>query len=620
MLIVRMLTGLANQMLQYMTGYALAQELNQELVLDIALCANSSFGYLLDNFKIPDSRKIVYSQISIEAEEAECCDSALKYFDDAIILVEHSEQKNLYLNNERVVLYTGLDMANELKKYKNLYMCGYFFDKDMYYEKYWNQLQSFFVLKEESDSVKEFRQLIYGKISVGIHIRRGDMLLMDWAYKMEDDYYRAAIECCKELYTDCIFCVFSDDIEYAKSILGDGKSIYYIHFWGYDDASVNEFYCLSLCTHRIVTADSTFGEVAHELNLGKEKCIFVRDTKEESIGKSLLEKSKQNSVFINRDDIREYSQKYVYIKKATPEADNALKVQRFFELVEENKCHEALQLAFCIYNERKDDAKFKIYLAEALIRIGIYEESIIEIAQLPQTMIEEWFRNIILDQGKKKELLQLYHEISRPKKQHFIIVLMEKAMPCCISYGLIDLALILSHIGHQVTLVYEPYDNVAEYFLNKSKFLHNDREINLGCLHVEKNYILKTGVSEFYNNFAEEKLIVISRDERFFVNENCNKKLQFITTDDSDLEDEEIISMISKNIFFKTLVDKADIVFTQDRDLARDKEKYVFWQSEEYPEKFRFITHEWKYGYNQRLNRRMFGMVKALSEICQEYE
>ena len=86
------------------------------------------------------------------------------------------------------------------------------------------------------------------------------------------------------------------------------------------------------------------------------------------------------------------------------------------------------------------------------------------------------------------------------------------------------------------------------------------------------------------------------------------------------MEDEEIISMISKNIFFKTLVDKADIVFTQDRDLARDKEKYVFWQSEEYPEKFRFITHEWKYGYNQRLNRRMFGMVKALSEICQEYE
>lgn len=618
MLIVRLLTGVANQIMQYMAGYALAQELNQELVLDISLCVNSSFGYVLDYFKIPDSRKLLYSQINIEAEEVENCDSILSYFPDAVILVCRSEQKELYANNEKVVLYTGFDMVDELRQYKNLYMCGFFLDRNKYYKKYWNQTKIFFTLKAESDEVKEFRQLICGKISVGIHIRRGDMLLMNWAYKMEDDYYRAAIECCRELYVDCIFCVFSDDIEYAQKILGVGNSIHYIHFWGYDDASVNEFYCLSLCTHRIITAGSTFGEMAHELNMGKEKRVFMRDTRETSIGKSLLEKSKKNRIILNRNDIQEYSIKYPYVEKIEPKADEFLKAQRFFELVEDNKCHEALQWAFCLYNERKDDIKFKMYLAEVLIRIGAYEESIIEIALLPQNIVEKWFQNLILDKEKKKELIQLYNGISCLEKQHFIVVLKEKTMPCCFSYGLIDLAIILSHIGHRVTLVYEPYDNVAEYFLNKSRFLHNDRDINLGCIHVDKNSILELGISEFYNNLKEEKLIVVSRDERFFVKENCNKELQFITTDESDLKDEEIISMISNKKSFKILIDRADIVFTLNRELTKASGKYIFWEDGGYQGRFRFVEFAWKYGYNQRLNRRMIGMAKALSEICRE--
>lgn len=617
MLIVRLSTGLANQMLEYMSGYALAQELNQELVLDIASCVNSSFGYLLDYFKIPDSRKLVYSQISIEAEEFEDnCDSALEYFDDIIILVRLGEYKKRYSNNERIVHYTGLDMADKLRQYKNLYMCGYFFEKNMYYEKYWNRLRGFFVLKEENDDVKTFRQLIYGKISIGIHIRRGDMLLMDWAYKMEDDYYKAAVVCCQELYQDCIFCVFSDDIEYAEKILGTADFIHYIHFLGYDDASVNEFYCLSLCTHRITTAGSTFGEAAHELNMGEEKCIFVRDTQEVSIGKSLLKKSKNSRILLNKDDIRVYSAKYIYGNEILPYEEETEKYQRFFKLVEANKNHEALQWAFCLYYEKKENIKFKIYLAEALIRIGAEEESIIEMAQLPEDIVKNWFRDIVLDKEKKKELMQLYHDISSVKKQCFIIVLKEKAMPYCITYGLIDLAIILSHVGHQVTLVYEPYDNEAEFFLNKSTFLFNDRNVNLGCCHVDKKTVLESGIAEFYQSFSEEKLIVISRDERFFIRENCNKRLKFMTTDDSDLKDEEIISMISRHNSFKVLRDRADVILTRNKELAKAEEKYVFWQDGKNQERFRFVEYDWKYGYNQRLNRRMIGMAKVLLEIC----
>lgn len=60
MVIVGLSAGLANQMYEYAAGYALAKELNQELVLDISACVKSSRGYMLDFFSIPDTKKIVY--------------------------------------------------------------------------------------------------------------------------------------------------------------------------------------------------------------------------------------------------------------------------------------------------------------------------------------------------------------------------------------------------------------------------------------------------------------------------------------------------------------------------------------------------------------------------------
>ena len=52
MIICRISPGLANQMYEYAAAYALSKELKQELALDISECANSSWGYLLDNFNM----------------------------------------------------------------------------------------------------------------------------------------------------------------------------------------------------------------------------------------------------------------------------------------------------------------------------------------------------------------------------------------------------------------------------------------------------------------------------------------------------------------------------------------------------------------------------------------
>ena len=60
MVVVRISPGLANQMYEFMAAYALAKELGQELVVDIAECIDAAWDYCLDYFNIPSVKKIVY--------------------------------------------------------------------------------------------------------------------------------------------------------------------------------------------------------------------------------------------------------------------------------------------------------------------------------------------------------------------------------------------------------------------------------------------------------------------------------------------------------------------------------------------------------------------------------
>lgn len=457
MLIVRLIGGLCNQMYGYMAGYALARELKQELVLDIEECVCSAFGYSLDYFNIPASRKIICSGDIIITDEQGFYDRILETYKDTVILVQSYEQKEEYMDNDRIIIYSGWDIVDKLKNYENLYMPGYFFERNRFYEKYWNELRTLLVLKEENEDIKDFRKMIYGKNSVGVHIRRRDMLSVDWSYKVEDDFYRAAIVYCRELYDDCTFYVFSDDIEYVQKMLGEDGNIYYIHFYGYDNASVSEFCCLSLCKHRILTVDSTFGQLADDLSRERDGHVFIRD-KFEKDGKSIEEKSKKRWIYLNKEDVQKYSIRYIFKEKKLSEPDEALQYERFMELVEENRNHEALQIAFCIYHEKKDDIRFRMCLANILIKIGVYKEAIVELVQLSQDKVDVFFNKMLLDEGKKQQLFQLYYEMSSVEKRHFIIIIREKTITCAgydDTYSLIELAVILSHMGHRATVVCE---------------------------------------------------------------------------------------------------------------------------------------------------------------------
>lgn len=273
MVLLKMSSGLANSMLEYAAGYALASELGQELVLDISEYENSIWPFLLDQLQIDKCIKIIYSQTGcLSHEDINSIDSKIR--SDSYILVE-----NKTIADEGIYYYDDLENKEwrKLIKEKNLYLCGYFFNKK-YYSKFWEKIKEQFQLSKKYIEISCFENLIANKVSVGVHIRRGDMLFADWAEKMEADYYRAAIAWYGKKLGSCIFCVFSDDLKYAKEIIGNLDDVYYIDMLGYDDADLFEFICLSKCSHRILSNSSTYSRLADELNGGRGRIVFRKGT------------------------------------------------------------------------------------------------------------------------------------------------------------------------------------------------------------------------------------------------------------------------------------------------------------------------------------------------------
>lgn len=97
--------------------------------------------------------------------------------------------------------------------------------------------------------------------SVSLHVRRGDYLnTAPNAYYQFDgvattDYYKKAVEIIKTKNNDCVFFVFSNDIEWCKKNFSNLNAIYVNCNKG--ENSWRDMYLMTLCKHHI-NANSTF--------------------------------------------------------------------------------------------------------------------------------------------------------------------------------------------------------------------------------------------------------------------------------------------------------------------------------------------------------------------------
>ncbi|EOS74247.1 hypothetical protein C819_03000 [Lachnospiraceae bacterium 10-1] len=619
MVIARLSPGLANQMMEYAASYALAEELEQELVLDIAECKNSSWGYLIDFFDIPDTKKISY--FLVDAEQAGHVNingipEALKKKVTIFTAEGQSGTKE----------YKGLDIIPELERKSDIYMCGYFFNRSWYYEKYWETIRKNFSLRIEIKEVQRFKELIKNKISVGVHIRRGDMLLADWAEKMEGDYYKAAIAYCRKYFGDCIFCVFSDDLNYVKNLLGKDDSIYYIHFLGYDDADIAEFICLSLCSHRILSNSSTFGRLADELNGGKERYTFYQGIMESKtfwwyhIKKMFMERGNKRQLdkwdiqkfaplyeCNNRENIlnwrkkvdqiinnitltngkdkeilNEISEVCLNMYGASTEDEKKLLYCKFIALTRLEKYHDALMAAYPIYEIYVDDLLYRKSLVKALKGIGADKEAELEL---------KWEKS----------------------EKHFIIVPKVKSFASSKKYGLIELGIVLYHMGHNVSFIFEPIDESEQYYIQKNKILTDRHGIGSGCFQYLKQEIKDQGFDNFLMEQTEDELIVITRDGDFCGQRAKNKKIKYIFPDYSDVRDAETrAGRKTPKEELEYLYDMSDMILAYASENLDFNGKLVLWGDDDHKEEYWIEEKRLKFGDLHRMDERVICMAQAI--------
>jgi len=83
-------------------------------------------------------------------------------------------------------------------------------------------------------------------------------------------YYKKAMEIITEKYTDAVFCVFSDDIEWVKENI---KAPNMIYVSGENTKYYEEIILMSLCKHHII-ANSSFSWWGAWLNPNNDKIVI----------------------------------------------------------------------------------------------------------------------------------------------------------------------------------------------------------------------------------------------------------------------------------------------------------------------------------------------------------
>lgn len=107
--------------------------------------------------------------------------------------------------------------------------------------------------------------------SISIHVRRGDYVNLSEHHPLiGNDYYIAAANYITERAKVDKYVVFSDDIEYCRTLFGDSKEITYIE----REEDYIDLYLMSFCKHNIIT-NSTFSWWGAWLNQNPDKIVIA---------------------------------------------------------------------------------------------------------------------------------------------------------------------------------------------------------------------------------------------------------------------------------------------------------------------------------------------------------
>ena len=261
MIITKLQGGLGNQLFQYALGRFLSYKLNVPLKLDIGYYQNDKKREcLLNNFMIS---ALIATEEEIKKIKSESVFEKIK---------------NLFFKrkNEQETFVESYSFNQEvLNLPDNTYLEG-FWQNEKYFKDIESIIRKEIVLKESLPfKANLLIELINNVNSVSIHIRRGDYILPKYQkifYPITIEYYQKAIFLINKKVPNTHFFIFSDDIEWSKTLFFPKNITYVDSSYGLKD--FQELMVMSLCKHNITT-NSTFSWWAAWLNSNQNKIVIT---------------------------------------------------------------------------------------------------------------------------------------------------------------------------------------------------------------------------------------------------------------------------------------------------------------------------------------------------------
>lgn len=178
-------------------------------------------------------------------------------------------KESFWIQNDSTRYYESIYDLNPFKSYYLLGTWG----NEKYFKDFSDEIKSQFKFREELSGINlEIQKEMQACESVSIHFRRGDFISVG-ANLISNEYYYKAIEYMESCLGACTFYVFSDDIDYAKSVLGEAEKFKYVN-WNIGKDSYKDMQLMSKCKHNII-ANSTFSFWGAYLNENPEKIVIA---------------------------------------------------------------------------------------------------------------------------------------------------------------------------------------------------------------------------------------------------------------------------------------------------------------------------------------------------------
>ena len=273
MIVVRIISGLGNQLFQYAVGRQLSLRNNTSLLLDTAFYGNHRLrSFQLEHFNIPPS--VLHGKGFLRL--------GLSLFrKHPFVHRAYSKSQQLFFGRMKKLISEKEDWLYDERVdavKKHAYLNGYW-QNWRYFSHFPPAIRRELTVKEAqlTSIQKEIDEISANRFSTSLHIRRGDYVTNSYMAQLMGvqplEYYQKAIDVIRQEIKQPFLYVFSDDLNWAKDHLKwDGPTRFIDVENGTKDYL--ELDLMRRCRHNII-ANSSFSWWGAFLNENPDKIVVA---------------------------------------------------------------------------------------------------------------------------------------------------------------------------------------------------------------------------------------------------------------------------------------------------------------------------------------------------------